>query len=60
MESSMDIWKMILDELMEKSQDQPRTRILTPELSHPLTSQGCNFLLQWIPHLKLKKTLPSE
>ena len=56
-ESSMEVWKVKLDELLDKIPDQPRTRILTPELSHPITSQGCNSILQWIPHLRLNKRI---
>ena len=56
-ESAMDAWKVKLDDLLDKIPDQPCTRILTPELSHPITSQGCNSLLQWIPHLWLNKRI---
>ena len=51
--SSMDIWKMYLDKLLELIPDQPRTQSLIPTICDPITAKCSNSLLHWIPHLNL-------
>ena len=53
--SSMDVWKMYLDKLLELIPDQPRTQTLIPIICDPITARCSNSLLHWIPYLKLNR-----